>query len=342
MTQAAETGSQAATFGATPDRNLALELVRVTESAAMAAGRWIGRGDKISADQAAVDGMRLMLDTASMSGVVVIGEGEKDKAPMLYNGEEIGSGHGPEVDVAVDPLEGTTLTAKGQPNAIATIAASERGTMFFPGAAVYMNKIACGPEAADQVDIDAPPAENVKRVAKAKGIKPSEVTVVVLERDRHKDLIAELRATEAKVLLITDGDVAPAIAAARPGTGVDLLMGIGGTPEGVLSASALKCVGGALQGKLWPRDDEERQALLDAGYDLDQVLTTDDLVGGEDVFFAATGVTTGALLRGVRYTPDGAVTDSIVMRSRSGTVRRIEAHHAFEKLEALSGGRYRR
>jgi len=325
-----------------PDRNLALELVRVTESAAMAAGRWIGRGDKISADQAAVDGMRLMLDTASMSGVVVIGEGEKDKAPMLYNGEEIGSGHGPEVDVAVDPLEGTTLTAKGQPNAIATIAASERGTMFFPGAAVYMNKIACGPEAADQVDIDAPPAENVKRVAKAKGIKPSEVTVVVLERDRHKDLIAELRATEAKVLLITDGDVAPAIAAARPGTGVDLLMGIGGTPEGVLSASALKCVGGALQGKLWPRDDEERQALLDAGYDLDQVLTTDDLVGGDDVFFAATGVTTGALLRGVRYTPDGAVTDSIVMRSRSGTVRRIEAHHAFEKLEALSGGRYRR
>jgi fructose-1,6-bisphosphatase II len=342
VTQAAETGSQAATFGATPDRNLALELVRVTESAAMAAGRWIGRGDKISADQAAVDGMRLMLDTASMSGVVVIGEGEKDKAPMLYNGEEIGSGHGPEVDVAVDPLEGTTLTAKGQPNAIATIAASERGTMFFPGAAVYMNKIACGPEAADQVDIDAPPAENVTRVAKAKGIKPSEVTVVVLERDRHKDLIAELRATEAKVLLITDGDVAPAIAAARPGTGVDLLMGIGGTPEGVLSASALKCVGGALQGKLWPRDDEERQALLDAGYDLDQVLTTDDLVGGDDVFFAATGVTTGALLRGVRYTPDGAVTDSIVMRSRSGTVRRIEAHHAFEKLEALSGGRYRR
>jgi len=342
VTQAAETGSQAATFGATPDRNLALELVRVTESAAMAAGRWIGRGDKISADQAAVDGMRLMLDTASMSGVVVIGEGEKDKAPMLYNGEEIGSGHGPEVDVAVDPLEGTTLTAKGQPNAIATIAASERGTMFFPGAAVYMNKIACGPEAADQVDIDAPPAENVTRVAKAKGIKPSEVSVVVLERDRHKDLIAELRATEAKVLLITDGDVAPAIAAARPGTGVDLLMGIGGTPEGVLSASALKCVGGALQGKLWPRDDEERQALLDAGYDLDQVLTTDDLVGGDDVFFAATGVTTGALLRGVRYTPDGAVTDSIVMRSRSGTVRRIEAHHAFEKLEALSGGRYRR
>jgi fructose-1,6-bisphosphatase II len=341
VTQAAETGARAGTSGATPDRNLALELVRVTESAAMAAGRWIGRGDKISADQAAVDGMRLMLDTASMSGVVVIGEGEKDEAPMLYNGEEIGSGNGPEVDVAVDPLEGTTLTAKGQPNAIATISASERGTMFFPGAAVYMDKIACGPEAADAVDIEAPPAENVKRVAKAKGVKPSEISVVVLERDRHKDLIAALRATEAKVLLITDGDVAPAIAAAQPGTGVDLLMGIGGTPEGVLSASALKCVGGSLQGKLWPRNDEERQALLDAGYDLDRVLTTDDLVGGEDVFFAATGVTTGALLRGVRYTPDGAVTDSIVMRSRSGTVRRIEAYHSFGKLEALSGGRYR-
>jgi fructose-1,6-bisphosphatase II len=328
--------------GAIPDRNLALELVRVTESAAMAAGRWIGRGDKIAADQAAVDGMRLMLDTASMSGVVVIGEGEKDKAPMLYNGEEVGSGEGPEVDVAVDPLEGTNLTAKGQPNAIATISCAERGTMFFPGAAVYMDKIACGPESADAIDIEAPPGENVKRVAKARGIKPSEVTVVVLERDRHEDLIEALRAVEAKVLLITDGDVAPAIAAAQPGTGVDLLMGIGGTPEGVLSASALKCVGGAMQGKLWPRDDEERQKLIDAGYDLERVLTTDDLVGGEEVFFAATGVTTGALLRGVRYTPQGAITDSIVMRSRSGTVRRIEAHHSFEKLEGLSGGRYGR
>ena len=341
MTQAAETGARAGTSGTAPDRNLALELVRVTESAAMGAGRWIGRGDKISADQAAVDGMRLMLDTVSMSGVVVIGEGEKDEAPMLYNGEEIGSGSGPDVDVAVDPLEGTTLTAKGQPNAIATIAASERGTMFFPGAAVYMDKIACGAEAADAVDIEAPPADNIKRVAKAKGVRPSEVTVVVLERDRHEALIAELRAVEAKVLLITDGDVAPAIAAAQPGTGVDLLMGIGGTPEGVLSAAALKCVGGTLQGKLWPRNDEERQALVDAGYDLDQVLTMDDLVGGEEVFFAATGVTTGALLRGVRYTTQGAVTDSIVMRSRSGTVRRIEAQHAFEKLEHLSGGRYR-
>ena len=327
--------------GTAPDRNLALELVRVTESAAMAAGRWIGRGDKIAADQAAVDGMRLMLDTASMSGVVVIGEGEKDEAPMLFNGEEVGSGSGPEVDVAVDPLEGTRLTANGQPNAIATIACSERGTMFFPGAAVYMDKIACGPEAAGTIDIDAPVAENVKRVAKAKGVESSDVTVVVLDRDRHVDLIAELRRIEAKVMLILDGDVAPAIAAAQPGTGVDLLMGIGGTPEGVLSAAALKCVGGTLQGKLWPRNDEERHALVDAGYDLDRVLTVDDLVGGDDVFFAATGVTTGALLRGVRYEKQGAVTDSIVMRSRSGTVRRVEARHAFEKLEHLSGGRYR-
>jgi len=327
--------------GTAPDRNLALELVRVTESAAMAAGRWIGRGDKIAADQAAVDGMRLMLDTASMAGIVVIGEGEKDEAPMLFNGEEVGSGSGPEVDVAVDPLEGTRLTANGQPNAIATIACSERGTMFFPGAAVYMDKIACGPEAAEVIDIEAPPVENVKRVAKAKEVKPSDVSVVVLDRDRHADLIAELRGIEAKVMLILDGDVAPAIAAAQPGTGVDLLMGIGGTPEGVLSAAALKCVGGTLQGKLWPRNDEERQALLDGGYDLDKVLTVNDLVGGDDVFFAATGVTTGALLRGVRYERQGAVTDSIVMRSRSGTVRRVEARHAFEKLEHLSGGRYR-
>ena len=283
-----------------------------------------------------------MLDTTTMAGVVVIGEGEKDEAPMLFNGEEVGSGTGPEVDVAVDPLEGTNLTAKGQPNAIATIACAERGTMFFPGAAVYMNKIACGPESTDVIDIEAPPEENVKRVAKAKGVRPSDVTVVVLERDRHADLIAALRAVEAKLLLISDGDVAPSIAAARPESGVDLVMGIGGTPEGVLSASALKCVGGALQGKLWPRDEEERQKLIEAGFDLDRVLTTDDLVGGDDVFFAATGVTTGALLRGVRYTPNGAVTESIIMRSRSGTVRRVEAHHSFGKLEALSGGRYGR
>jgi len=333
--------SVAETSARAPDRNLALELVRVTEAAAMGAGRWIGRGEKESADQAAVDGMRAMLDIIHMAGVVVIGEGEKDEAPMLYNGEEVGDGHGPEVDVAVDPLEGTRLTAKGQPNAIAVIAVAERGTMFFPGAAVYMDKIACGPEAIDAVDIEAPVRENVERVARAKGKKPSEVTVVVLERDRHEGLIAELREIGAKVLLIPDGDVAPAIAAAQPGTGVDLLMGVGGTPEGVIAAAALKCVGGGVRGKLWPRNDEERQALVDAGMDPDRVLTTDDLVSGDDVFVAATGVTTGALLRGVRYTPEGAITDSIVMRSRSGTVRRIEASHAFDKLERFSGREYR-
>jgi fructose-1,6-bisphosphatase II len=315
--------------------------VRVTEAAAMAAGRWTGRGDKEAADQAAVDGMRAMLDTVTMAGVVVIGEGEKDKAPMLYNGEEVGDGHGPEVDVAVDPLEGTRLTAKGQPNAIAVIAVAERGTMFFPGAAVYMDKIACGPEAIDVIDINAPPRENVERVAKAKGRRPSQITVVVLERDRHEGLIAELREVGTRVLMIPDGDVAPAIAAAQPTTGVDLLMGVGGTPEGVIAAAALKCVGGGVQGKLWPRDDDERQQLVDGGLYPDRVLTTDDLVSGEDVFVAATGVTTGALLRGVRYTPDGAVTDSIVMRSRSGTSRRIEATHDLDKLERFSGREYR-
>jgi fructose-1,6-bisphosphatase II len=324
-----------------PDRNLALELVRVTEAAAMGAARWIGRGDKESADQAAVDAMRLMLDTVSMDGVVVIGEGEKDEAPMLFNGEEVGSGDGPQVDVAVDPLEGTRLTALGQPNAISVIALAERGTMFFPGAAVYMDKVACGPEAVDAIDISAAPTANVEAVAEAKGVEPTDVSVVVLERDRHEDLIRELREAGAKVNLIRDGDVAPAIAAARGGTGVDLLMGIGGTPEGVISAAAIKCLGGSLQGRLWPRNDEERQQLVDAGYDVDRVLTTDDLVAGEDVFVAATGVTGGALLRGVQYTAGGAITDSIVMRSRSGTVRRIEAQHAFAKLEKLVGSSLR-
>jgi fructose-1,6-bisphosphatase II len=323
-----------------PDRNLALELVRVTEAAAMAAGRWVGRGEKESADQAAVDAMRYMLDTVAMDGVVVIGEGEKDEAPMLYNGEQVGNGSGPEVDVAVDPLEGTRLTAQGQPNAIAVIALAERGTMFFPGAAVYMDKIAVGPDAADAIDIEAPPGENVRKVARAKGVKPQDVTVVVLHRDRHEELIAALREVGASVRLITDGDVAPSIAAARVQSSVDLLMGIGGTPEGVISAAAIKCLGGAMQGKLWPRNDEERRALVDGGYDLDRVLTTDDLVAGEDVFVAATGVTDGALLAGVHYTPGGAATDSIVMRSRSGTVRRIEAYHAFDKLRALSAERY--
>ena len=324
-----------------PDRNLALELVRVTEAAAMGAGRWIGRGDKIAADQAAVDAMRTMLDTVTMDGVVVIGEGEKDEAPMLYNGEHVGDGRGSAVDVAVDPLEGTRLTAFGQPNAIAVIAVAERGSMFFPGAAVYMEKIAAGANAVDAVDITATPTENVHAVARAKGVKPTDLRVVVLERERHENLIGELRQAGARVNLIRDGDVAPAIAAARPETGVDLLYGIGGTPEGVISAAALKCVGGGIQGRLWPRTLEEREALVAEGFDLDRVLTTDDLVAGEDVFVAATGVTTGALLRGVRYVRDGAVTDSIVMRSRSGTVRRIEARHNLEKLTHFTGREFR-
>ena len=323
-----------------PDRNLALELVRVTEAAAMGASRWIGRGDKNAADQAAVDLMRFMVNSVSMRGVVVIGEGEKDEAPMLFNGEEVGNGEGPEVDVAVDPLEGTRLTAFGQPNAIAVIAVAERGTMLFPGAAVYMEKIAVGPDAIDAIDIERGPTENVVAVAEALGKTPREVDVVVLERERHDDLIAELRDAGARVRLIRDGDVAPAIAAAQPGTGVDMLYGIGGTPEGVISAAALKCVGGGIQGRLWPRNDQERQQLLGAGLDPARVLHTNDLVSGEDVFVAATGVTTGSLLQGVRYTPGGAVTDSIVMRSRSGTVRRVVAQQSLAKLSAMTGFEY--
>ena len=323
-----------------PDRNIALELVRVTEAGAMAAARWIGRGDKEEADRAAVDAMRFVLDSVAMRGVVVIGEGEKDKAPMLYNGEEVGNGEGPEVDVAVDPLEGTRLTAFGQPNAIAVIAVAERGTMLFPGAAFYMEKIAVGPDAIDAIDIERSPGENVAAVAAALGKTAREVDVVVLERDRHEELITELRDAGARVRLIRDGDVAPAIAAAQPGTGVDILYGIGGTPEGVISAAALKCVGGGIQGRLWPRNDDERQRLLAEGLDPARVLHTDDLVSGEDVFVAATGVTTGSLLQGVRYTPGGAVTDSIVMRSRSGTVRRVVAQQSLAKLSALTGFEY--
>ncbi len=324
-----------------PDRNLALELVRVTEAAALGAGRWVGRGDKIAADQAAVDGMRAVLDTVAMSGVVVIGEGEKDEAPMLYNGEEVGNGQGPEVDVAVDPLEGTRLTATGQPNAIAVIAVAERGTMFFPGAAVYMDKIAAGAEVAGAIDLDASPQDNVRAAAGAKGVKPSEMSVVVLDRDRNQELIAGLRDVGTRVVLITDGDVAPAIAAANPRRPVDLMMGIGGTPEGVIAAAAVKALGGAVQGRLWPRSDDEREAIVDAGLDPDVKLTTDDLVGGDNLFVAATGVTDGALLSGVRYTRDGAETDSIVIRSRSGTVRRVQAWHELDKLARFSGREYR-
>ena len=318
-----------------PDRNLALELVRVTEAAAMGASRWIGRGDKNAADKAAVDLMRLMVNTVSMRGVVVIGEGEKDEAPMLFNGEEIGDGTGSEVDVAVDPLEGTRLTALGIPGAISVIAVAERGSMFFPGAAVYMDKIAVGPHAADAIDIDATPTDNVARVAEATGRTVNDVTVVVLERERHDDLIAELRESGARVNLIRDGDVAPSIAAAQPGTGIDMLMGIGGTPEGVISAAAIKCLGGALQGRLWPRDDGERTTLVEAGFEVDKVLTHDDLVRSDNVFVAATGVTGGPLLRGVRVGAEGIETESIVMRSRSGTVRTISARHPSGKVKRL-------
>jgi fructose-1,6-bisphosphatase II len=323
-----------------PDRNIAMELVRVTEAAAMAAARWIGRGEKEDADQAAVDAMRFVLDSVSMRGVVVIGEGEKDEAPMLYNGEEVGNGEGPEVDVAVDPLEGTRLTALGQTGAIAVIAVAERGTMLFPGAAVYMEKIAVGPAAIGAIDITRSPTDNVQAVAGALRKSPREVDVVVLERERHDALIAELRGAGARVRLIRDGDVAPAIAAGQQGTNVDMLYGIGGTPEGVISAAALKCVGGGIQGRLWPRDDGERRQLLDAGLDPERVLHTDDLVSGEDVFVAATGVTNGPLLRGVAYSPGGAETDSIVMRSRSGTVRRVVAQQSLAKLSALTGFEY--
>jgi fructose-1,6-bisphosphatase II len=328
--------------GQTPDRNLALDLVRVTEAAAMAAGRWVGRGDKEAADGAAVDAMRLMIDSVSMDGVVVIGEGEKDNAPMLYNGEKVGTGDGPPVDVAVDPIDGTTLTSKGMMSALSVLAVAERGAMFDPGAAVYMDKIAVGPEAADAIDIEAPPGENVRRVAKAKGIRPEDVSVVVLERDRHAGLVAAIREAGARVMFITDGDVAGAIVAAAPERrGADMLMGIGGTPEGVVTATALKCMGGAMLGKLYPRNDEERQSLLDDGYDIDRVLTTDDLVAGDDVFFAATGVTHGGLLQGVQYRKDRIITHSMVMRGRSGTVRYIDAHHQVEKLMRFSQIDYR-
>jgi fructose-1,6-bisphosphatase II len=319
-----------------PDRNLALELVRVTEAAAMAAGRWVGRGDKNGGDGAAVDAMRKLVGSVSMRGVVVIGEGEKDEAPMLFNGEEVGNGEGPECDVAVDPIDGTTLMAKGMPNALAVLAVSERGTMFDPSAVFYMEKIATGPEAAEVIDIAAPVTENIRRVAKAKDSDISDITVCILDRPRHDDLVREVREAGARITFITDGDVAGAIAAARPDTGVDLLIGIGGTPEGIISAAALRCMGGAIQGRLWPRDDAERRAVQDAGHDLDRVLSTEDLVCGDNVFFCATGITDGELLRGVTYRAGGASTQSIVMRSKSGTVRMIDSFHRLNKLRQYS------
>ncbi|MGW2572938.1 class II fructose-bisphosphatase [Streptomyces sp. NPDC001537] len=319
-----------------PDRNLALELVRVTEAAAMAAGRWVGRGDKNGADGAAVRAMRTLVSTVSMNGVVVIGEGEKDEAPMLFNGERVGDGTGPECDIAVDPIDGTTLTAKGMPNAIAVLAAADRGSMFDPSAVFYMDKLVTGPEAADFVDIDAPVSVNIRRVAKAKRSTPEDVTVVILDRPRHEGIIKEIREAGARIKLISDGDVAGSIYALREGTGVDMLLGIGGTPEGIISACAVKCLGGTIQGKLWPKDDAERARAVEAGHDLDRVLTTDDLVAGENVFFVATGITDGELLRGVRYRSETATTESIVMRSKSGTVRQINSEHRLSKLRAYS------
>lgn len=320
-----------------PDRNLALELVRVTETAALAAARWVGKGDKLGADGAAVRGMRHMISTVSMNGTVVIGEGEKDNAPMLYNGENVGDGGGHEWDVAVDPVDGTTLTAMGMPNAIAVIAMSPRHTMFDPSAVFYMEKLATGPEAAHLVDIAASPGDNIRAVARAKGKSPQDVTVVILDRPRHEQIVQEVRDAGARIKFITDGDVAGAIMSARAGTGVDLLLGIGGTPEGIITACAMKCLGGAIQGRLWPKDDAERQQVTDAGHDLDRVLHTDDLVASEDVFFAATGITDGELVGGVRYESARVVTDSLVMRGRSGTVREVQSEHRLSKLSAYSG-----
>jgi fructose-1,6-bisphosphatase II len=319
-----------------PDRNLALELVRVTEAGAMAAARWVGRGDKNGADAAAVHAMRLLINTVSMNGVVVIGEGEKDQAPMLFNGEEVGDGSGPACDVAVDPIDGTRLTANGMPNAVTVLAVSARGSMYDPSAVFYMSKLVTGPAAAGVVDIEAPVAHNVAAVAKAKGISPNDVTVVILDRPRHAQLISDVRAAGARIQLITDGDVAGAIMAARDGTGIDLLLGIGGTPEGIIAACAIKCLGGVIQGRLAPRDAAERERALAAGHDLARVLTTDDLVRSDDVFFAATGITDGELLNGVRYRAGGATTHSLVMRARSGTTRTITSEHQLWKLRAYS------
>ncbi len=323
-----------------PDRNLAMELVRVTEAAALAGGRWMGRGDKNAADGAAVDAMRLVLNGVSMDGIVVIGEGEKDEAPMLYNGEEIGDGTPPQVDIAVDPIDGTTLTSLGRPNAIAVIAVAERGTMFDPGPCVYMEKIAVGAEASDAIDLDASVTDNLHSVAKALGEDVDDITAVILDRPRHTEIIKECREAGARIRLIPDGDVAGAISTAWSESGANILFGIGGTPEGVIAACALKALGGAMQGRLWPRDDEERAAALDAGYDLDRVLSIDDLVSGDDVFFAATGITDGELLKGVRYWGDGASTQSLVMRSKSGTIRKVDATHRWQKLMRYSSVKF--
>jgi fructose-1,6-bisphosphatase II len=325
-----------ATLPQAPDRNLAMELVRTTEAAAMAASRWMGRGDKLGADGAAVEAMRIVLSSVQMDGIVVIGEGEKDNAPMLFNGEKIGDGTPPMTDIAVDPIDGTTPTALGRGGALAVIAVSERGTMFDPGPCVYMEKLAVGPRAKGACDIRRTPSENLHSLADALGRPVRDLTAVILDRPRHDALISEVRATGARIRLITDGDVAGAIATGWPGAGTDILFGIGGTPEGVLAAAALKCMGGEIQGRLYARDDDERTAAIDAGYDLEAVLMTDDLVQGNNCFFAATGITDGELLRGVQYHEFGATTQSLVMRSKSGTLRKIDASHALAKLSEFS------
>jgi fructose-1,6-bisphosphatase II len=323
-----------------PTRNLALDLVRVTEAAALAAGRMMGRGDKEGADGAAVDAMRLLLNQIEMDGRVVIGEGEKDEAPMLFNGEKLGTGKGPQVDIAVDPIDGTRPLAYGLPNAISTVALAPRGAFFNPGPFFYMNKIAVGAEAHDAIDIEAPVKDNLQRIAKAKGVDVDNLTVVILDRPRQEAMIKEVRLTGARISLIPDGDVAGALMTSTAGTGIDVLLGVGGTPEGVLAAAALRCTGGNIQGKLYPRNAKEIEMGKDLGYDINKVLTIEDLVSSEDVFFAATGISSGYLLEGVTYFPDGARTDSLVMRGLTGTVRRIIATHSLRKLDLISSIQY--
>jgi fructose-1,6-bisphosphatase II len=323
-----------------PDRNFAFDLVRTTEAAALAAARWVGRGKKNEADGAAVDAMRLMFNTVAVDGIVVIGEGEKDEAPMLYNGEKVGTGEGPAVDIAVDPIDGTTLLSRGQGGALAVVAAAERGAMFDPGPCVYMEKIAAGPEGGKAIDITLSIEDNIRNVAKARKMEVQDITVTLLDRDRNQESVDRIRAIGARVHLIEHGDIAAAISAAKRGTGIDLLYGIGGTPEGVTAAAAIKCLGGEIQGRLWPRNDKEKQAAIDAGYDLSRVLTTEDLCAGEDVYFAATGLTDGVILEGVRYTSGGATSQSIVMRARTGTIRVIISDHRWDRLEKITGDKY--
>jgi len=326
--------------GNDPTRNLALELVRVTEAAALASGRFMGRGDKEAADAAAVNAMRIVLQTVDMNGIIVIGEGEKDNAPMLYNGERVGNGSGLDFDVAVDPIDGTRPLAFGRSNSLATVAIAPRGSMFNPGPFVYMNKLAVGPEAKGLIDIEKPLIDNLKAIAKAKHKDVEDLTTIVLDRDRHVDVIAEIRKAGARIRLIPDGDVAAALMTAQPNSGVDVLIGVGGTPEGVIAACALRAMGGEIQGKLYARDEDELRRGREAGYDFDKILTMDDLVSSEDVFFTATGITDGELLKGVRYFGNGASTDSLVVRGLTGTVREITATHQVDKLRRLSAIKY--